>query len=1122
MEHSPLQDLNLQTPSNEKDPTIISEIIDPSLENEIKPRRRRARKKRKKRKHGKKNAAIVATGNVESGQVQVGLDEEDNSGEEDDDEEDDEDELLPNNEATVTKGEKKESSSSASNKSKPVETHVALAGFLLSRPSSDQLKSKNIYIDPLELEAKRSATLTGLDKHLQHRPPPSELFEKNVLVQAGGGGDRRGGSSASAAILGILKRPQHSSASSASIGFRHGGISSSDHAIVPPPIVDPGILVRQHSIVRSQDRDRLSRSLRNRMSLGDLVKRNILLLERSGSGWAEEDAVVGYGGAIFGSGNQKHSNKFGLSSSFIMSNDGQKVSETSENEDRDSSDVAAALVAAAETAAGSGTDGGYDSTTATGPINVHISRRKQKRVEMVLAALLERRPSVQAMVRAARIKKVMMWTLLDVTGYGGLGDQQQSRNCASLSLVGRKLYLLGGHENSPRLGESSGVGIGTGGLSTNSGIHNAHTGGQTPFGSNLHSSSNIATEMSNTSTSLFTTQVLDIDRSCWERVPTRSAAGFSPVARYAHATVVIRHFLVIFGGYGGGIWRNDVWILDTMGGKNNSGGGGSGISTRASGNSWTASSTFSHVPVAPVPSLPPGLIPTNASDRSATLLSKNSFGVTAGADEPEPLTWYLPPILSSEAPLPRAAHSCVVMSNVMYLFGGNNGSSLFNDTWTLDFNCLPLRWSQIFPIGTPPSPRSGHSAVQDGHGRMYVFGGGEGWGAESSFNDLFLLDTRSADTGLEKSTNTTVHVDTSLVVATGPVWIRPSFAGAPPSPRTGHSAVILGGSSMFVFGGGDATRTLNDLHVLDLTTLCWSRPADTGALPLARAGHATCAVGDYLLVMFGGAAPDGSYMNDLHMLDVDFSYYSTAAAAAAETEVQETIKDKALIKHQQEDNETNSLETNTIVNEASLDNPLKDQEGILNQHVHVDEVPISYSSNDIKATIGGFNTSTVSVVSSSSSTVRRLSSHLRRPSTLPAASPPPVAALRRRYSWSARVSTTEMLAAALDVNRSHKNKQSSTHLKQLGEDLGEDEDDEEEDKQEERGRKRDITVESSESRGMTVQATVNTVLESIKTELKVKVPDTEQEAIVAAEVLLKELERYTAMLTESLMVKVSN
>jgi len=111
-----------------------------------------------------------------------------------------------------------------------------------------------------------------------------------------------------------------------------------------------------------------------------------------------------------------------------------------------------------------------------------------------------------------------------------------------------------------------------------------------------------------------------------------------------------------------------------------------------------------------------------------------------------------------------------------------------------------------------------------------------------------------------------------------------------------------------------------------------------------------------------------------------------------------------------------------------------------------------------------------------------------------------------------------MLAAALDVNRSHKNKQSSTHLKQLGEDLGED--DEEDDKQEERGRKRDITVES-ESRGMSVQAVVSTVLESIKT-LKVTMPDTEQEAIIAAEVLLKELERYTAMLTESLMVKVSN
>jgi hypothetical protein len=49
------------------------------------------------------------------------------------------------------------------------------------------------------------------------------------------------------------------------------------------------------------------------------------------------------------------------------------------------------------------------------------------------------------------------------------------------------------------------------------------------------------------------------------------------------------------------------------------------------------------------------------------------------------------------------------------LFGGNDGATLFDDTWSLDLTGRgALRWARARPAGAPPRPRSGHSACHDG------------------------------------------------------------------------------------------------------------------------------------------------------------------------------------------------------------------------------------------------------------------------------------------------------------------------------------------------------------------------------------------------------------------------
>ena len=119
-----------------------------------------------------------------------------------------------------------------------------------------------------------------------------------------------------------------------------------------------------------------------------------------------------------------------------------------------------------------------------------------------------------------------MWTQLDVARLGtqahaygagfGFGLDQLPRNCASLTLVGRRLYLLGGHEGEPAAeagGAGSAGGAGAGAGASASAPELASASAPSPPSSLAASSS-----------SSFAPAVLDVDRSAWLRPPTRSAA----------------------------------------------------------------------------------------------------------------------------------------------------------------------------------------------------------------------------------------------------------------------------------------------------------------------------------------------------------------------------------------------------------------------------------------------------------------------------------------------------------------------------------------------------------------------------------------------------------------------
>lgn len=82
------------------------------------------------------------------------------------------------------------------------------------------------------------------------------------------------------------------------------------------------------------------------------------------------------------------------------------------------------------------------------------------------------------------------------------------------------------------------------------------------------------------------------------------------------------------------------------------------------------------------------------------------------------------------------------------------------------------------------------------------------------------------------------------------------------------------GNKVYVFGGEDRLRrAVNDLFVLDMTSLEWSQPQVEGPSPTPRSAHVACVFEDRYLVVFGGGSVARCY-NDLWVFDTQSNTWS--------------------------------------------------------------------------------------------------------------------------------------------------------------------------------------------------------------------------------------------------------
>ncbi|KAG8163460.1 hypothetical protein KVR01_006757 [Diaporthe batatas] len=272
---------------------------------------------------------------------------------------------------------------------------------------------------------------------------------------------------------------------------------------------------------------------------------------------------------------------------------------------------------------------------------------------------------------------------------------------------------------------------------------------------------------------------------------------------------------------------------------------------------------------------------SNAHRTSATTTSKHP---AAGTYKPFPplasptssihvppapssgMYWSRAPVSGRPHPALRAHTTTMIGSNI-YVFGGCDSRACFNDLHVLDADAF--HWSQPYVSGDIPVPLRAMTCTAVGK-KLVIFGGGDG---PAYYNEVYVLDTVNFR------------------------WTKPRILGdRVPSKRRAHTACLYK-NGIYVFGGGDGVRALNDiwrLDVSDLSKMSWkliSSPTDEAgnsktrspggggapgreSKPKAR-GYHTANIVDGKLIIFGGS-DGGECFNDVWVYDIETHAWKSA------------------------------------------------------------------------------------------------------------------------------------------------------------------------------------------------------------------------------------------------------
>lgn len=223
------------------------------------------------------------------------------------------------------------------------------------------------------------------------------------------------------------------------------------------------------------------------------------------------------------------------------------------------------------------------------------------------------------------------------------------------------------------------------------------------------------------------------------------------------------------------------------------------------------------------------------------------------------------------------AYAYDAKADAVFDFGGKRllatGNEEVNWVGKLENTGAAFAWSMLNVRGDIPDPLQDATLTVYNTSSLLLFGGfnARGWS-----NAVYTLDT-----------------------VTG-TWTLRSTTGARPSPRSGHSATMVG-RKIYVLGGTDGNAMFADLFALDTVTWTWeqvtARAADPKLVPSARLAHSAVRMPGKLLFVFGGVdAAKAVTFDDLYVLELTSNTWIAPSPALINGAAQVPAKQAAAVR----------------------------------------------------------------------------------------------------------------------------------------------------------------------------------------------------------------------------------
>lgn len=260
-------------------------------------------------------------------------------------------------------------------------------------------------------------------------------------------------------------------------------------------------------------------------------------------------------------------------------------------------------------------------------------------------------------------------------------------------------------------------------------------------------------------------------------------------------------------------------------------------------------------------------------DRLQAALDAEESGERAKGAE---LVWEVAPTSDRGNPCARAGHGLVSFCNRLYLFGGFSDcyQDGFVDTYPAmhepslrvpsitgphfnsvhEYSFETKSWKELHPraadhqMVTIPKPRRHASLVVHGCS-LFVYGGFDA--CDKVLDDMWEFNIQRS------------------------CWSKVEYTARdddppPPPGRAEHTAIVYL-NRMFIFGGYDGRRKLNDTYIFDFATKTWSSPRlATHNAPSRRCKHTAILYNKSMYVLGGFQFNNGDNyaLTDMHALDL--------------------------------------------------------------------------------------------------------------------------------------------------------------------------------------------------------------------------------------------------------------